>query len=195
MRINTEALPTADNVPDGVAITGQPVPPANYIPIEKMSLRFETRNATTLVPLPGSGKVLNSMIVNNNPIFLKVAMKEQLDGGDACGVIHGSAHVAYTVYHPHLQSADIHIYSNDLSYNHHLNDPEPPVPLARLPLNGNTDPAIVSINRPDLNLPVLPMPMHKCTYIVILSARSRRHTGGGQVNGEQALPIAFFFEP
>jgi len=193
MLINTEALPTAANVPDGVAIAGQPVPPADHIPIEKLSLRFETRNATTLAPLPGSGKVLNAMIINNNPIFLKVAMKEHIDGGDACGVIHGSAHVAYTVYHPHLQSADIHIYSNDLSYNHHLNDPEPPgVPPARLPLSGNTNPAIVSINRPDLNLPV---PMHKCTYIVILNAQSRRHTGGGQVNGEQALPISFFFEP
>ena len=142
MLINTEALPTAANVPDGVAIAGQPVPPADHIPIEKLSLRFETRNATTLAPLPGSGKVLNAMIINNNPIFLKVAMKEHIDGGDACGVIHGSAHVAYTVYHPHLQSADIHIYSNDLSYNHHLNDPEPPgVPPARLPLSGNTNPA------------------------------------------------------
>jgi hypothetical protein len=193
MLIDTGALPTAANVPDGVAGAGQPVPVVNYIPIEKMSLRFETRNATTLAPLSGSGKVLNSMIVNNNPIFLKVAMKEHIDGGDACGVIHGSAHVAYTVYHPHLQSADILIYSNDLSYLHHLNDPEPPgVPPARLPLSGNTNPAIVSINRSDLNLPV---PMHKCTYIVILSAQSRRHTGDSQVSTEQPPAIAFFFEP
>ncbi|HYY42784.1 MAG TPA: hypothetical protein VE775_08650, partial [Pyrinomonadaceae bacterium] len=160
---------------------------------EKMSLRFETRDGTTHVPLSGSGKTLNAMIVNNNPIFLKVAMKEHLDSGDFCGVIHTSAHVAYTVYHPHLQAANIQIYSNNLSYNHNLNDPEPPGPPPnRLPLSGNTNPAIDNINRPDLNLPG---PMHKCTYTVILSAQSRRHTGGSQVGGESALPISFFFEP
>jgi hypothetical protein len=186
MLVNTHALPTVANVPAGVAIAGQPVPVGDRLPVEKMSLRFETRNATTHAALPGSGKTLNSMVVNNNPIFLKVAIKEQQDAGDPCGVVHGIPHIAYTVYHPHLQSADVHIYSNSLAYNQHLSDPP-------LPLSGNTNPAIANLNNPALE--VLPHPTAKCTYIVILSAQSRRHTGGGQVSGENHLPIAFYFEP
>jgi hypothetical protein len=186
MLVNTGAIPTVANVPAGAAIAGQPVPVADRLPVEKMSIRFETRNATSHVALPGSGKTLNSMVVNNNPIFLKVAIKEQQDAGNACGIVHGVPHIAYTVYHPHLESADVHIYSNSLAYNQHLSDPP-------LPLSSNTNPAIANLNNPALE--VVPHPTDKCTYIVILSGRSRRHTGGGQVNGENHLPIAFYFEP
>lgn len=186
MRVDTSALPTVADVPSGVAIPGQPVPPASRLPVEKMSIRFETRNANTLAALPGSGKTLNSMVVNNNSTFLKLANKEQLDASDPCMIVHGVPHLAYTVYHPHLQSASINMRSNSGAYNHNLNDPP------RLPLSGNTDPTVVNLNNP--NLEVLPHPTVKCTYIVTLSAQTRRHTGGGQVSGESTL-IAFYLEP
>jgi hypothetical protein len=188
MHVNTEALPTVPNVPDGVAGPGQPVPVGDRLPEQKMSLRFETRNATSLVPLAGSGKVLNSMIVNNNAIFLKLAMREHLDSGDFCGVIHGIPHIAYTVYHPYLDSASLNVRSNSGAYNHDQNDPP-----QNLPLVGNTNDAIVNLNNP--NLEMLPHPTARCTYIVTLGARSRRHTGEGQVLGESAPIVAFFWEP
>jgi len=188
MSINTAALPTVANVPDAVAGPGQPIPAANRLPEQKMSLRFETRNATTHAPMIGNGKVLNSMIVNNNPIFLKMAMKEHLDSGDFCGIIHGVPHIAYTAYHPYLQSVNLNIRSNSGAYNNNMND----LPQ-NLPLSGNTNDAINHLNNP--NLEMLPHPVNKCTYIVTLGARSRRHTGEGQVDGENAPIVAFFWEP
>lgn len=188
MSINTGALPTAADVPDAVAGPGQPIPAANRIAEQKMSLRFETRNATTHAPMIGNGKVLNSMIVNNNPIFLKLAMKEHLDSGDFCGIIHGVPHIAYTTYHPYLQSVNINIRSNSGAYNNNMSDPP-----QNLPLSGNTNDAINHLNNP--NLEMLPHPVNKCTYIVTLGARSRRHTGEGQVDGENAPIVAFFWEP
>jgi hypothetical protein len=185
MLVNTNALPTVADVPAGVADPGQPVPVGARLPIEKMSLRFETRNATSLAALPGSGKTLNSMVVNNNSTFLKLANKEQLDASDPCMVVHGVPHIAYTVYHPHLQSANINVRSNSGAYNQNLSDPP-------IPLSSNTNPAIANLNRPDLE--VVPHPTVKCTYIVTLSAQTRRHTGGGQVGGESTL-IAFYLEP
>ncbi|MCM3872899.1 MAG: carboxypeptidase-like regulatory domain-containing protein [Pyrinomonadaceae bacterium] len=193
MLVNTHALPTVADVPSAVAAAGQQVPPAARLPIEKMSLRFETRNATTLAALPGSGKVLNSMIVSNNPVFVKLAIKEHVDSGDVCGIIKGAQpHVSYTIYHAHLQSANIHVRSNNFSYDHNLNDPEPVVPPQRLPLSGNTNPAVVNLNRIDLNLPGT---LHKCSYLVTLTAHSRRHTGGSQVSLDGLAQTTFYYEP
>lgn len=193
MLVNTHALPTVPDVPSGVAGPGQPVPPGDRLPVEKMSLRFETRNATTLAALPGSGKVLNSMVVSNNPVFVKLAIKEHVDNDDFCGVIKGSPpHISYTVYHAHLQSANIHVRSNNFSYNHNLNDPEPVVPPQRLPLSGNTNPTVDNLNRLDLNLPGT---LHKCSYLVTLTAHSRRHTGDSQVSLDGLAQTTFYYEP
>ncbi len=191
MLVNTGALPTAANVPDGAAAAGGAVPVANHIPIEKMSLRFETR--TSLGPLPGNGKTLNSMIVNNNPVFLKLAIKEQVDSADFCGIIHvNPPHISYTVYHPHMGSANINVHSNNFTYNHDLNDPEPPIPPLRLPLSGNTTPTPLSINRIDLNLPGV---LHKCNYLVTLTGASRRHTGDSAIGTETPVQTMFYFDP
>ena len=188
MNINTGALPTVADVPDAVAGPGQPIPVGSRLPVQKMSLRFETRNATTLAPMIGNGKVLNSMIVNNNSTFLKQAMKEHLDSGDFCGIIHGVPHIAYTAYHPYLQSVNINVRSNSGAYNNNMSDPP-----QNLPLSGNANDAINHLN--NSNLEMLPHPTVKCTYIVRLTAQTRRHTGESQVSGEEATIIAFFFEP
>ena len=188
MNINTAALPTAANVPDGAAGPGDPVPAGSRLPLERMSLRFETRNATTHTPMIGNGKVLNRMIVNNNLIFLKLAMREHLDSGDFCGIITGVPHIAYTAYHPYLQSVNLNIRSNSGAYNHNMNDAP-----QNLPLSGNTNDTIVNLNNPSLEM--LQHPTAKCTYIVTLGARSRRHTGEGQVDGESAPIVAFYWEP
>jgi hypothetical protein len=188
MSINTGALPTVANVPGAVAGPGDPIPAANRIPEQKMSLRFETRNATTHLPMIGNGRVLNSMIVNNNAIFLKMAMREHIDSGDFCGIIHGVPHVAYTIYHPYLQSANLHIRSNSGAYDNDMID----LPQ-NLPLSGNTNDAINHLSNPSLAM--VPNPTIKCTYIVTLGARSRLHSGEGQVEGESAPIVAFFWEP
>jgi hypothetical protein len=188
MNINTVALPKAPDVPDGAAGPGDAVPAGSRIPLERMSLRFETREVTTHAPMIGNGKVLNRMIVNNNPIFLKVAMREHLDSGDFCGILHGLPHIAYTAYHPYLQSVSLNVRSNSGAYNNDQSDPP-----QGLPLSGNTNDAIVNLNNPALE--IQPHLTTRCTYIVTLGAGSRLHTGEGQVPGVNAPVIAFYWEP
>jgi hypothetical protein len=193
MRISTHLLPTADDVPVGVANAGQEVPAGSRISIQKISLRFETRNANTHGPLPGSGKTLNSMVVNTNSVFLKLAIKEQTDNADLCGIIHVNApHISYTVYHPHLQSANIHVNNNSHTYEHDLNDPEPPAGTQRLPLSGNIDPAVVNLNRLDLNLPGT---LTKCAYLVALTAVARLHNGDIATGNAGPVNSLFYFDP
>jgi hypothetical protein len=104
------------------------------------------------------------------------------------GIIHGVPHIAYTVHHPYLQSVNINVRSNSGAYNNNMSDPP-----QNLPLSGNSNDTITHLNNPSLEM--LPHPTIRCTYIVTLGARSRRHTGEGQVDGENAPVTAFFWEP
>ncbi len=196
MHINTGPLTTAPDVPGAAAETGNPVPVANHIAIKKIAVRFETREVvsggTNL--LPASGRTLNSMLINNNNVFCKAGIVEQISSGNLCDVLHTAIHVAYTVYHPHLESAQIQLKSNSGAYDHNLNDPEPPSGTQHLPLSGNINPAITGSNNPNLNVPA---GMTKCAYWLQMTTRSRRHTGeaGGQVSEEPTPLIVFYFEP
>jgi hypothetical protein len=70
-----------------------------------------------------------------------------------CTPLSGSVHAAYTLHHPHLASADLHVWSNNGSYDQHLVD-------APLPLVGNTNPAVTSSE--DVGV-LLPGVLHRCT--------------------------------
>jgi hypothetical protein len=196
--LNTGPLTHEPNVPPGAANTGQPVPAANLIAIEKIAIRFEVRDAASHAPLPGSGTTLNAMVVNNNPTFLKLAMTEHLLG-NPCDALQGSPpHVAFTAYHPHLQAVSINVQSNSGAYNHDLTNPGPPA----LPLGGNTNPAVVQLSNPSLNLPS-PGTLVKCTYLVRLFVTRRLYTSGEDADGilfqgsvgTDEVPTTFFYEP
>ncbi|HWM89589.1 MAG TPA: hypothetical protein VN493_02360 [Thermoanaerobaculia bacterium] len=192
MGINTTVLTTEPDVPGAAAGPGQAVPAGDRIGIEKFAVRFEAREVidkatSTFGAMPGDGTTLNSMIVNNNPPFLKLAMKEHLES-TPCAILTGSIHVAYTVHHPHLSSTSIGIASNDGSYNVSLSDP--PIPFA-----GNTNPALVHANNPALPVPNSPPNvLHKCTYLVSLVTGLRLHNGDGGV-GPWMIQTTFFYEP
>jgi len=195
----TGPLTHQPSVPDGAAGPGQAVPAGNLIAIEKIAVRFEVRDPASHAALPGNGTTLNAMVVNNNPAFLKVAMKEHLDSGDPCGILHGGTpHVAYTGYHPHLQALAINVQSNSGVYDVNLTDPP------HLPLAGNTNPAIVEQHNPGLALPnAPPNALVRCTYLVRLWVTARLYTSGEGADGELlATPTGsyevwttFFYEP
>ncbi|HSF39117.1 MAG TPA: hypothetical protein VLT87_04940 [Thermoanaerobaculia bacterium] len=193
MALNTELLTSEPDVPTGAAGPGQAVPAGDRIGIEKTALRFEVREvinkpASIFNVLPGNGTTLNSMVVNNNPAFMKLAMKEHLES-TPCAILTGSIHAAYTVHHPHLRAMSLGIVSNDGSYNVSLSD------LPNMPLAGNVNPAVVHKNNPALAVPNSPPNvLHKCTYLVTLSVLRRLHTGDGSVASDHAQ-TTFFYEP
>lgn len=184
MAIDTTALTTQPNVPAAAADAGQAIPSGNLISVEKFAVRFDVRLAGVMTPRPGNGTTLNAMVVNNNPIFLKVAMQEhQL--GSPCGELSGNVHVAYTVYHPHLGSASLHINSNDYSINTDLAD------APRLPYSSTVSLA-PTLNNPSLSVNP-PLVLHKCTYLVTLNGQPRLHTGDGAASN---VPVqtTFFWQ-
>lgn len=182
MGINTAVLTTAPDVPDVAADAGEPIPAGNLISVQRVAVRFEIRDGVTHAPLAGDGTTLNSMVINNNTVFAKVEVTEHQSVG-SCEPLHGTIHLAYTVYHPLLQSTSLTVRSNDSgSYNVSMIDPP------SLPLSGNTNPAVTGQNNPALTVPP---PLHRCTYLVTLSAGPRLHTGDTTVGG--VMPQTTFF--
>ncbi len=190
MVLNTAALTTAPNVPLNVANAGQPVPAANKIAIEKIAIRFEIREVinkatNSFVAVLGTGQTLNSMIVNNNPIFVKYSVAELETLGD-CSPLNGTVHAKYTVYHPHLQSASINVHSNGYAINKNLSD-------GFITLSGNTNAAVDGGNNNSLQINATPNDLIRCTYILTFGAQVRMHTGDSQVYNSFA-PLAFFYD-
>ena len=197
MPIDTRPLTTAPNVPD-IGQAGVPVPAGNRIGIEKKAIRFEIREvvnkpANIFNTMPGSGTTLNSIIVNNNPAYMKVAMTEHLSGAP-CDVISVPPHVAYTVHHPHLQSTSISVRSNDYpaagSYNVSLND-------GSIPVSSNHTLALNHVNNPSAAVPATDPggdPLKQCTYIVTLAVRRRLHNGDDPVSVNVAQ-TSFYYDP
>jgi hypothetical protein len=199
MGIDTTRLTTAPDVPAGAVVAGQAVPPANLIPIEKIAIRFEVREVidratSTFGAMPGNGRTLNSVVVNNNPAVAKLAMKEHQEG-TPCDILHGTIHAAYTGYHPHLASMSLEIHSNDGSYSiPSLADP------GRLPLAGNINPGVVERHNAALTIPAVApdpphVPLHKCTYLVTFWVGLRLHNGIYPVGDPGPIQTTFFFEP
>jgi hypothetical protein len=199
MGIDTSRLTTAPDVPDGAAVAGVPVPVANRIGLEMKAFRFEVREVVNKAGgvfnlMPGHGTTVNSMILNNNAGFMKLAMQEHLTSGDLCGVLHGNVHVAYTVHHPHLSSVSLNVRSNDGSFNADLKD----LPQ-NLPLIGNILASINMMNNPSLAIngnPGVPpgQMLHKCSYLVTLAAVRRLHTGDTSVSTD-FRQVTFYYEP
>ncbi len=192
LAIDTTQLTTAPDVPTGAAGAGEPVPVGNRIPVERIALRFEAREvinkaANLFVALPGSGGTLNSMVINNNATFMKVAMTEHLTG-TPCGVLHGAIHIAYTVHHPHIRDVNLSVRSNDYSINTGLTDA-----VTGLPIAGNTNPLVTHVNNGTLSVNP-PLTLHKCTYLVTLAALRRLHSGDSAVITDYAQ-TTFYWEP
>ncbi len=190
MAIDTMKFINSPNIPDGAADPGEPVAPADRLPVQKMSIRFETRKVIdkatdTYAPLPGNGMTLNSIVVNNNPAFMKVAMKEHLSSG-ACTPLSGKVHAVYTVCHPHLDDVTLQVRKNSVLTWTSLSD-------GSVPLVNNTNTALDLLNNStgiEINSAVA---MSKCTYIVRLVVRRRLHTGDSAVSSTY-VDTSFYWE-
>ena len=188
--LNTAALTTIADLPFGLVAEGQAIPPASRLPIEKVAIRFEVRefNPTTLVtaPLPGSGKTINSLVINNNSIFKKYVVTQLGIGG--CSPLSGTIDTAYTVHHPLLRSASLRIRNNSGTYNKLLTD-------TFFTVTGNTSLAVNHGNNGALQInPSLPETMPRCTYVLELDVQRRLHTGESATH-DAVEQIFFFYQP
>ena len=173
--MNTGALTTAPDVPVGAANPGVAVPAANRIPIEKVAIRFEIREvvnkpANIFNTVAGSGKTLNSVIINNNPVFMKLSISE-LEVSGLCSPISGTVHAKYTVYHPHISSVSLHLNNNSHTVERDITGD------GFLTLSGNTNPAVDGNANNNLQLNNPPNDMTRCTYSLKLHASARLHNG------------------
>jgi hypothetical protein len=189
MGVATPALTTHPDVPAGAANAGAAVPAGSQIAIEKFAFRFDIRevapDGTPIGPLPHDGTTLNAAVVNNNPIVVRLA----LSGTAACEPQSGSVELAYTVYHPHLQSAALHVRSNDWAYNANQTDAPPPAD-GILPLSGNTNPARTQVFNPSFT--ITPALTQQCGYLATLSGVPRLHTGDSAHQGASDQVVFFW---
>ena len=184
--MDTRILTTGQYIPVPAIDAGTLFPAGSKIPIEKIAIRFEIRekNGTTNPPLPGSGRTLNSAIVNNNPIFMKLSIAEMASA--LCTPVGGTLHAKYTIYHPHLSSANLHLRNNSSSVNRDITD----APF--LTLSGNTNPVVDGHANMSLQFNNPPNDMIKCTYALRFTAYSRLHNGDN-IPGVEGPPDQLFF--
>jgi hypothetical protein len=173
LSLNTGALTVHPDVSPAAVIVGNAVPAGLKIPVQKVAIRFEIREvvnkpASIFNYLPGSGKTLNSAVINNNSVYIKLAVTEL--EGSLCTPISGTVHAKYTVYHPHLGAALLHLNNNSYSVNRDITD-------GFLTLSGNTNPAVDGNGNMSLQINNPPADMTKCTYSLKLWAQARLHNG------------------
>ncbi len=190
LSMNTGALTTFPDVPTGAANAGTAVPAANKIPLQKIAIRFEIREVVNKALnqfniIAGSGKTLNSAIINNNSVFMKLSIAE-LETLGSCTPISGTIHAKYTIYHPHLESAFMHLNNNSYSVNRDITD-------GFLTLAGNINPAVDGNANNSLQLNNPPNDMTKCTYSLKLYVQPRLHNGDNAAGYSGPVEQLFFY--
>jgi hypothetical protein len=183
--MNTTALTTAPNVPN-IFDAGQPIPPANEIGVEKFAIRFEIREvlnkAANQFGVINGGKILNSVIMNNNPIYRRLAITE-LEQTTLCSPINGTVHAKYTLYHPYLASGRLNLKSNSSSIDRDIADGVINTTLVKR-INDNSP-----LNAPPLDN------LTRCTYSLKLYSSTRKHDGeNGDSDGGSPLEQLFFYD-
>lgn len=187
MALDTRALTNEEGHATPGVSAGEVVPPANRIPIEKSAIRFEIRaevSSGVYLPMPGNGVTLNAMVMNNDPMFARLALKDSSGNIVTCQKFtREKVFLAYTGYHPHLGSLNLNVRSNDGAYNHNQSDGQIPFPGAH--------PVTDHANNPMLE--VSPAVNVTCTYTCRLSYQLRLHTGDGAINGSH-IQTSFYYE-
>ncbi len=188
--INTRKLTSQADVPVSLVNAGDIFPNVSKLEIEKFAIRFEVRevidkSTNNFNIMPGSGKTLNSAVMNNNPSFMKVAIDKLLTLGD-CSPISGTINALYTVHHPLLQHASIHVVNNNSTIDKVLND-------GFLSVTNNTDQNVNAGNNNALQINDTPNDLVRCSYKLTLRVNRRLHTGNSQVSHEEK-EIYFFYD-
>ncbi|CAL2076914.1 conserved protein of unknown function [Tenacibaculum sp. 190524A02b] len=196
LTLNTNGLTTAPNVPSTVA-PGQTIPAANKIPVEKFAIRFEIREVVNKATnqfnvVSGSGKTLNSVVMNNNSIYMKLSITE-LEATTLCTPINGTVHAKYTVYHPYLTYTTLGLRSNSNSVNRLINDFDNDGVLPTGPNHIPASDELVSAGTV-LNRTATADDMTRCTYTLKLKARSRLHNGDNPISTQGPIEQYFFYD-
>lgn len=188
MGLDTSAL--APNDPDPTPTNvGDSIPDGTFAK-QKISVRFETRNAGSL-SVGGHGTTLNSMMIDNHSAFKQVSFLP-FESADPCAPVSGTVGLAYNVYHGHLGRAWITLQKNT--------DPSQSI-------DDNATAAATDKVPVDIDLPGVSEGVHnpsfditneldgRCAYIVQLHEHRRLHTGYTDVTHTHTPPIPFFYEP
>lgn len=122
-KLNTEQLTSESMPPEGNTAAGNPVPGSPPVNDEFFAIRFEAqeRIGGTWYNLPAHGKTLNRIAVNNNAEFRKLNVV-QLQSNACKPITLNDVDLAYTLYHPHLEGAELEIRRNDQNIWTTLND-------------------------------------------------------------------------
>ncbi|HEY4788677.1 MAG TPA: hypothetical protein VIH57_21650, partial [Bacteroidales bacterium] len=151
---------------------GDDILSSERLPVEKIAIRFEIREVIDRSKhiynyLPGHGKTLNSMVVNNSNSIKLLGIKEQQEGANP----HSSnINVVYTAYHSHLRDVSINIRKKNETSWHGLSD-------LTVPLACNNNPAItVCHNQQGISIPENLLATNG-TYIVMMFITRRLHNG------------------
>lgn len=186
--LDTRKLTTASNVTSTIS-AGQNIPTAEKAPIEKFAIRFEIREvvnkaANQFNVVPGSGRTLNSVVMNNNSILMRLSIAE-LEATTLCTPIKGTIHAKYTVYHPHLSYVRLHLESNSNSVNRNISD-------GILPVGPNFVPASDEITNASSRLNNPPNDMDRCTYTLELFVNARLHNGNSPTTIQRTKQVFFY---
>jgi hypothetical protein len=164
---------------------GDAVPVAERYPIEKVAIRFEIRDQVTQAALPGNGTTLNAMVINNDPVVLRLGVENASGTPVVCDKFKNEdVFVGYTVYHPHLEYVNINAAAVSGAYSSAVTSP--PVPF-----NNNPRPGVDHVNNGHYMLQ--PRPNVTCNYYVSLSWRLLLHNGYGAYTG-QTTSVPFYYE-
>ncbi|WP_289045410.1 carboxypeptidase-like regulatory domain-containing protein [uncultured Olleya sp.] len=190
IKVNTAKLTNQDNVPIDSVDVGNAFPETSKLEIKKFAIKFEIREvinkeAEQFNRLPGSGKTLNSVVINNNSTFIKMNIDKLMDLGD-CAPISGIINALYTVYHPLLLNVKMKLINNGRTFTKTLTD-------HFLPLEGNTDDNVNTIHNEALQINNTPNDLGRCTYKLTLSVNRRLHTGN-DVAAHEEKEIYFFYD-
>jgi hypothetical protein len=185
--MDTTKLTTAVAITPDSINPGQNISPASKAPLEKFAIRFEIREVINKVTnsfgvIGGDGKTLNSVVMNNTPIYRQLSIKE-LEESTLCTPVNGTIHAKYTLYHRYLSTCKLNIRKNSESAERDI-------------IDGiiDTVPAVDERTNSSAQLNNAPT-LARCTYIVKLYSSTRKHNGdNGDSDGGTPLEQLFFYD-
>jgi hypothetical protein len=167
-QLTSETLPA-----ESAVATGDPVPGSPPVDDETIAIKFELqeRQNNTWQSMPGDGTTLNRIVVNNNTEFRKLGVV-QLDA-DACQpVTTENVDLRYTLYHPHMEGAELEIQRGDQNAWNRIDDPSTELSF----FNVSSTDGKYDHNYND-NLDISHHVSKSCSYIVRFRSRLRLTTG------------------
>jgi hypothetical protein len=180
-RLNTEHKPDESNTE-----AGDPVPGSPPIDDEHFAIRFEVQERVnnTWQNLPGHGRTLNRITINNNGEFRKFGVV-QLEQDLCQPITTENADLKYTLYHPHLEGAELEIRRNDQNNWTTLKDPATELSF----FNVSSTDSKYDHNYND-RFDIASHVDEECAYMVRLRSR-RRLTTGRSADGWNSDLLAF----